>query len=110
MKDSDGKVVAFKATGKGAIAEIGELVGMYGSADRGGKVPVVEIESRSFESQHGSTIHVPVFRLQDWTLWDDQPVQPAQPVAVPIAPPAKPAAAKVLPKKHHPDMDDEIPF
>src|SRR5262249_20726795 len=60
MKDSDGEVVAFKATGAGAIAEIGELVGMYGSADRHGKLPVVEIDSRSFESQHGSTIHEPV--------------------------------------------------
>src|SRR5262249_54798823 len=80
MKGTDGEVVAFKATGKSAIAEIGELVGMYGSADRGGKVPVVEIESRTFEAEpHGNTIHVPVFRLVDWELWDGVPTPMAQP-------------------------------
>jgi len=110
MKGTDGELVAFKATGKGAIAEIGELVGMYGSANRHGKVPVVDIDSRSFDSTHGSTIHVPVFRLLDWALWDDQPVPAAQPVAVPIAPPATPAAKALPPKRAANDMDDDLPF
>src|SRR5262249_53381383 len=43
MKGADGEVVAYKATGKGAIGEIGELVGMFGSADRKGRVPLVDI-------------------------------------------------------------------
>jgi len=114
MKGSDGEVVAFKATGKGAIAEIGQLVGMYGSADRGGKVPVVIPESRSFESQHGSTIYVPVFRLADWAFWEEGvPATAVKPVLVPIAPPAKASAAKTIapPKSgKRGDMDDEIPF
>jgi hypothetical protein len=111
MKGTDGEIVAFKATGNGAIAEIGELVGMYGSTDRAGKVPAVEIESRSFVSQHNKTIYVPVFRLVDWKLWDGQPVPMAQPVAVPIAPPPRPAPAKLAaPPQKRGDMDDEIPF
>jgi hypothetical protein len=120
MKDTDGEPCAFKATGNGAIAEIGELVGMYGSADRNGLVPVVEIESRSFDSQHGNTVHVPVFRLVSWELWNDQPLPPAQPVPVPIAPPPKPAPLAASPKptaavpdkarRQGGDMNDEIPF
>jgi hypothetical protein len=116
MRGADGEVVAFKATGKGAIAEIGELVGMYGNTDRGGKVPVVEIESRSFNTQHDNTIHVPVFRLVDWELWDGVPTPMAQPVAVPIAPPPKAVTAKAAtakPAVRQPqsfDLDDEIPY
>jgi hypothetical protein len=34
MRDVNGEVVSFKATGGSAISEIGELVGMYGEADR----------------------------------------------------------------------------
>ena len=79
MKGSDGEVVAFRATGQGAIAEIAELVGMYGSADRHGKSPVVQPDARSFESQHGSTIYVPVFRLVDWDFWE-----PDTPAPLPV--------------------------
>src|SRR5262249_27020487 len=90
----------------------------YGSADRGGKVPVVEIESRTFEAEpHGNTIHVPVFRLVDWELWDGVPTPMAQPVAVPIAPPPKAVTARAVtakPATRQPqsdvDLDDEIPF
>jgi hypothetical protein len=114
MKDGSGAVCAFKATGMGAIAEIADFVGMYGSANRGGKHPVVEIDKRSFESRHGSKIHVPVFRLVDWTLWEDgRPAPAVQPVAVPLAPPAKPtAAAKKTQssKARDGDLDDAIPF
>jgi hypothetical protein len=113
MRGTDGEVVAFKATGKSAISEIGELVGMYGSADRHGKVPVVQIENRSFvNTEHGNTIYVPVFRLVSWELWDGQPVPTAQPVAVPIAPPPSPARATLAapPPNKGGDMDDEIPF
>jgi len=87
---------------------------MCGSADRHGKLPGVELDSRSFETQHGNTIYVPVFRLVDWKIWDGQPTPTAKPVLVPIAPalPAKPAAQKVAkappPKRN--DMDDVIPF
>jgi hypothetical protein len=120
MRGTDGEVVAFKATGKNAIAEIGELVGMYGSADRGGKVPVVEIESRTFKAtEHGNMIYVPVFRPVDWELWDGVPTPMAQPVAVPIAPPPEAVTTKVKAVTAKPatrqsqsdvDLDDEIPF
>jgi hypothetical protein len=114
MKGADGEVVAFKATGGSAIGEIGELVGMYGSADRHGRLPVVVIETRNFESQHGNTIHVPVFRLVDWGLWDDQPTPMAKPVLVPIAPSAKPTtdklAARARKRAVGGDLDDDIPF
>jgi hypothetical protein len=88
---------------------------MCGSADRHGKLPVVELDSRSFETQHGNTIYVPVFRLVDWKIWDGQPTPTAKPVLVPIAPPALPAkptaqkVAKAPPPKRN-DMDDVIPF
>jgi hypothetical protein len=111
MKGADGEVCAFKATGAGAIAEIGELVGMYGSADRRAKLPVIQPDNRSFESQHGSVIYVPVFRLVDWDYWEpDTPAPQVQPVAVPSAPP-KPAL--LTPKQKGSDvsdLDDEIPF
>jgi hypothetical protein len=77
MKGADDEVCAFSATGQGAIAEIGELVGMYGSADRRGKLPVIEIDARSFESQHGSTIYVPIFRLVDWDYWEPDTPAPS---------------------------------
>jgi hypothetical protein len=101
MKDSAGEIVAFKATGGSAIGEIGELVGMYGSTDRHGKFPVVELQTRNFESQHGSVIYVPVFRLVSWEFW--QADAPAPAVALvplppapspPPSPPAKPADAE----------------
>jgi hypothetical protein len=113
MKGNDGEVVAFRATGQGAIAEIAELVGMYGNADRHGKFPVVKPDSRSFESQHGSTIYVPVFRLVDWQFWEaDTPAPPVSPVAVPIAAPtqSKPAPRQLPKHGEDSDMDDEIPF
>jgi hypothetical protein len=113
MKGSDGEVVAFRATGQGAIAEIAELVGMYGSTDRHGKFPVVEPDSRSFESQHGSTIYLPVFRLVDWQFWEpDTPAPSVSPVPLPPPASVKPTAtapAKPLSQRGG-DMDDEIPF
>jgi hypothetical protein len=111
---SDGEVCAFKATGQGAIGEIGELCGMYASADRGGKLPVIRPDARSFESQHGSTIFVPLFWPPvGWQLWDDQPMPPVplRPIGA-VPPPAKPATAKLAasPGAKRGDMDDEIPF
>jgi hypothetical protein len=108
---ADKELVAFKATGKGAISEIGVFVGMYASADRGGKVPVMEIKSRSFVADTGNTVHVPVFFGPiDWVLWDGQPLPPVKPMAVPIAAPTTPATptTKALPKRG--DMDDDLPF
>jgi hypothetical protein len=111
MKGGDGEIVCFKATGRSAIAEIAELVGMYGSADRHGKFPIVRLESRSFE-RHGYTIHVPRFTLVGWEFWEEGvPAPEVAPVMVPIEPP--PAKALVAPKRssaHVGDMDDEIPF
>jgi hypothetical protein len=117
MKDNAGEVVAFKATGNSAIAEVGELVGMYGSTNRHGKFPVVELQTRNFESQHGSVIYVPVFRLKDWQFWEpNTPAPEVQPVPVPPPPPppppAKPAAITTTAKAGtaRNDLDDEIPF
>jgi hypothetical protein len=113
MKGNDGEVVAFRATGQGAIAEIAELVGMYGSADRHGKFPVVKPDARNFESQHGSTIYVPVFRLVDWQFWEaDTPAPSVSPVPLPPPASVKPtttAPVNALPQRGG-DMDDEIPF
>jgi hypothetical protein len=113
MKGVDSEVVAFKATGGSAISEIGELVGMYGEANRRGLIPEVEIESSSFETQHNTTVYYPVFRLIGWKLWDGEPLPPVQPVAVPIAPPPRPAPALSVPPKASAatcDLNDEIPF
>jgi hypothetical protein len=116
MKGGDGEVVAFKATGSSAIGEIGELVGMYASADRHGKFPVVELQTRNFESQHGSVIYVPVFRLVSWAFWEaDRPAPAVALVSVPPPapsppPPAKPAAIATRKPVARSDMDDEIPF
>jgi hypothetical protein len=130
MKGNDGEVCAFSATGQSAISEIAELVGMYGETDRHGKFPVIELDTRSFESQHGSTIYVPVFRLVDWDFWE--PGTPASPVALVPMPTAAPAIATTrkvtdnndddaedmsapvrLQKKRNSardDLDDTIPF
>jgi hypothetical protein len=114
MRDSAGELVAFKATGNSAIGEIGELVGMYGSANRHGRFPVVTLETRNFESQHGSLIYVPVFKLIDWAFWQaDTPAPEVQPVPLPPAPSpsAKPVAATTTRKADtSAGMDDEIPF
>jgi hypothetical protein len=113
MKGSDGEVVAFRATGQGAIAEIGELVGMYGSADRHGRFPIVQPDARSFESQHGSKIFVPVFRLVGWDYWEpDTPAPQVSPVAVPIAArtQSRPTPRQLPKRDEGGDMDDEIPF
>jgi hypothetical protein len=116
MRDSAGELVAFKATGNSAIGEIGELVGMYGSANRHGRFPVVALETRNFESQHGSLIYVPVFKLTGWAFWEpDTPAPEVQPVPLPPAPSpsptAKPVAATTTRKADtSAGMDDEIPF
>ena len=114
---SDGAICAFKATGQGAIGEIGELCGMYGSADRGGRFPVIAPDARSFESQHGSMIHIPVFRLVDWQFWDADTPAPPVPLrpASAVSLPAKPATARLAAPAPAPvdarrsDMDDDIP-
>jgi hypothetical protein len=114
MRGDDNEVCAFSATGQGAIAEIAELVGMYGEADRHGKFPIIELDTRSFESQHGTTIYVPIFRLKDWGYWEpDTPAPEARPVPIPPpAPPTPPSSSTFKPaaiaKRN--DMDDEIPF
>jgi hypothetical protein len=129
MKNAVGDiVVVFKATGGGAIGEIAELCGMFGQGDRGGKLPVVVLENRSFEPQHGGTIFVPVFRLVGWEFWDGQPTAAVKPVLIPIAPPAapaqtaqssqptkpallvNPATQQAVTKVPPPDLDDSIPF
>jgi hypothetical protein len=115
LKGGDGEVCAFVAGGKSAIAEIAELVGMYGEADRHGKLPVIELDTRSFDNQHGTETFVPVFRLKDWDFWDDgKPAPEVRPVPIP------PSASPVLEEPTTPpakrkttargDMDDEIPF
>jgi hypothetical protein len=102
--------------GTTGIGEIGELVGMYASADRHGKFPVVELQTRNFESQHGSVIYVPVFRLVSWAFWEaDRPAPAVALVSVPPPapsppPPAKPAAIATRKPVARSDMDDEIPF
>lgn len=114
---SDDEVCAFKATGMGAIGEIGEVCGMYADADRGGKLPLIEPDARSFESQHRNMIYVPVFRLVGWEFWDADtptppvPLRPASAVSLP-AKAATPAMAKLAAPAgaQHSDMDDEIPF
>jgi hypothetical protein len=118
MKGDDDEICAFVASGQSAISEIGELVGMYAETDRHGKFPVVELDARSFESQHGSTIYVPIFRLVDWAFWDGTPAAPVALVPVPTAPPPPaiaarkdtPPKAKALAKSRRGDLDDEIPF
>jgi hypothetical protein len=70
MRADDDEIVAFSATGQGAIAEVAELVGMYGAIDRHGKFPRAALENRSFLSQHKSKIFVPVFRLVAWQFWE----------------------------------------
>jgi hypothetical protein len=111
MKDNAGEVVAFKATSNSAIAEVGELVGMYGSADRHGKFPVVKLKARSFESQHGNTIYVPVFRLVDWAFWaPDTPAPPVALVPIPSPPPSKPAITAHKADTDNNDLSDTIPF
>ena len=132
MRGDDGEICAFVASGQSAISEIGELVGMYASADRSGKFPVIELDTRNFTSQHGSTIYVPVFRLVDWDFWElNTPAPPVELVPVPqTAAPAALTARKVTsshtntdtdtmsaPVKSQKkrgdtrsDLDDEIPF
>jgi len=127
MKGDDDEICAFVASGQVAISEIGELVGMYGETDRGGKFPVIELDSRSFESSRGSLIYVPVFRLVDWEFWDGTPAPPVELVPAPSAPPpaitAKvtdnndtnaPPKALAKPQKKRDsgrdDLDDTIPF
>jgi hypothetical protein len=121
MKDSAGEVVAFKATGTSAIGEIAELCGMFADADRKGKFPVVALDTRNFESQHGSVIYVPVFRLVDWDYWTpDTPAPEVKPVPLPLpspAPQSLPSPESKAPPPKSPkrgnargDMDDEIPF
>ena len=117
MKDSAGEVVAFKATSNSAIGEVGELVGMYASADRHGRFPVVELETRNFESQHGNLIYVPVFKLIGWEFWQaDTPAPAVAPVSVPLPAPSPSPSAKsatTAPKAvtaRNDSMDDEIPF
>jgi hypothetical protein len=104
----NGEVVAFQATGVAAIGEIGDIVGMYGEADRQGKSPIVDLETRSFTSRQGGLIFVPVFRLRDWGLWGDAPADPVPPIAIPDTPP--PAQRQLPPKKRSGDLDDSIPF
>jgi hypothetical protein len=93
-----------------ALRAIRDFVATYRRVDRGGKFPVVLLESRSFQNQGGGTTYVPVLKIVGWEYWDGTPAPEVEPV--PIKPPsaAKPAA---LPPRKAPgrgDMDDEIPF
>lgn len=107
LKTADGTDLCFQATGKSAIAEIFEFCFQYSSADRHGKVPEVDIDSRSWDGDYG-TIFVPVFRLVGWELWNGQPTPGPKLMLVPIEAPAAPKP-KALPSRRD-DMDDEIPF
>jgi hypothetical protein len=111
----DNETLAFRATGAGAIGEVGELVGMYASTARDGKVPVVRLASRSYESTHGNLIYVPVFKLLSWAFWEaDTPLPPlplraASAVSLP-AKVTKAAIAKLVELPQPADIDDKIPF
>jgi hypothetical protein len=112
MRLASGEEVVFMATGVSAINEVAETIGMYGEADRHGKYPVVDLESRSFPNRYGGTTHVPVFRLKDWDFWEPgAPATPAPLMEIPTAPPPAQSAQRQLPPKKRPgDLDDSIPF
>jgi hypothetical protein len=115
---SDGEICVFQATGEGAIEEIGELCAQYASADRGGRLPVIEPSARSYENTHGTTIYVPVFtKVISWAFWEANtptPPVPWRPISA-VSPPTEPASPNITKvtapaDAERADMDDEIPF
>jgi len=109
---SDDSVVCFTGTGMGASRAVGELCRIYGrpGADRGGKMPVVLLDSFTFENRQGGTTRWPRFKIVDWQFFEpDTPAPPVELVEVSVvAPPAAKTKALAAPKRQ--DMDDEIPF
>jgi hypothetical protein len=99
----------FSFTARKAVAD---FVAVYRRADRGGKFPVVLLESRSFQNQSGGMTYVPELKIVGWEFWEADTPAPEIP---PVPPPPPVAAAKpalVAPKAitARGDMDDEIPF
>ena len=114
---SDGELVCFKATGQGAIEEIAELCGMYASADRGGKLPVIEPTREELREPHGSMIYVPVFKAGRLGVLGGRRAGATGAVTADqrrattgATVDAKPHQRPNQPHPARNDMDDEIPF
>jgi hypothetical protein len=106
MRDEDGEPVVFGPFSMTARKAVADFVAIYCRQDRGGKFPVVLLESRSFKNQSGGLTYVPDFKIIDWKFWDGTPAPKVQPVALPSASSA-PAA---ITARADIDMEDEIPF
>ena len=111
----DGEPVVFGPFAPTQLAAIKQLVKVFRRVDRGGKDPVLLLESDSFKNKSGGTTYKPGFKIVGWEFWEpDKPASPMTPIAVPIPPSAKRATAKLAaPTRKRAvggDLDDEIPF
>jgi hypothetical protein len=113
MRDlSDNSIVCFNGMGQGASKAMGELCRIYArpGADRGGKMPVLLLESFTFENRSGGTTRWPRFKIVDWQFFEpDTPAPPVELIEVSATEPPKPKAI-AAPKVRSSDMDDTIPF
>jgi hypothetical protein len=62
-----GELVVFSAIGiGGAWSAIADLCGIYDRSPRHGRLPVIELRTRSYKHKKYGTVHVPVLKLNFW--------------------------------------------
>jgi hypothetical protein len=105
-KDDDENVV-YGANSETALNAVRSFIAVYHRTDRGGKDPVVLLESSSFRNKANGTTYVPKFKTVGWEYWDGESPGPLQMVPEPPMPTEPPA---IPPPLTDDDIADSIPF
>jgi hypothetical protein len=108
---ADNAIVCLNLSGQGGMKALGELCRVYArpGADRKGKMPVLVLDSFTFENRSGGTTRWPRFKIVGWEYFEpDTPAPEVEMIQVSATEPPKPKALEA-PKKRS-DLDDDLPF
>jgi hypothetical protein len=109
------ELFCFVTNSEGGIGAIRDLSRQYSPYRATTMIPVVSLQTDTYEHPDYGTVHIPILRIE---RWDDAGVMPPAPAPAPAPPSVSAPAPQLKPDpitsgkagKNRNDMDDDIPF
>src|SRR5262249_61295632 len=107
------------AGNRGSRSAVANLIGAYADnaaahPEESGKVPLIELATDSYKSQHGKQIYVPTFEILKWVERPDAVRRilppPIKMLDLAALPAPAPTAIPIQQPVESSDMSEEIPF